>query len=581
MWKLLRNSILAAALVAGLLKVVLWYEIQQGAARLSAQLAPLAQFQYGSVSAAFSGAVVFDAVNLTFGKGASLQTWRASSVELTTPGALWLARRLLLGDDSMPERLGMTVRGLQVPPAAFEPAAAWLSPLSLVPFETLGCGVVSRFSVADYQRMGLNPGAQQQRLEYRYDAASGTLDVNAELRAPPFSTITLRSELPKFDAAALASGNWSRLRIGELGVGYVDAGYFAKRNHFCAQQGGISAAQFIDQHVAGVKAFLEARGVQPGVEIETIYRSLISEGGRASVLSLPTAAPTVAQLRAESPDAMMRRLNLTARRNDTPPVLVRLAFKAVPEASAVVAATEPAPDATPAPATRAAATAPPAPVTATPTLPTGSGAAPTVATTAAKPAASAAPTATGAPAPPKPATSPTIVATPPAPHAASSKPAMQPSVAAAAAPPAKAPAANTAPAATPTHAPSSSPAASTAAKPADPNLPAPSTPAPPPDSTLALVWKPTVERLEKAPPPPRDYDVLDYASLSSYAGRYVRLLTTAGKKVEGRIIAVDPTAVGLRIQKAGGTAELQVPRTIIFEIQLPRARTATQSGNDG
>ena len=100
----------------------------------------------------------------------------------------------------------------------------------------------------------------------------------------------------------------------------------------------------------------------------------------------------------------------------------------------------------------------------------------------------------------------------------------------------------------------------------------PSTPPPPPGSTLALVWKPTVDRLEEAPPPPRDYDVLDYNALGGHAGHYVRLLTSAGKKVEGRIVAVDGTSVSLRIQNSGGTAELQVPRSVIVEIQLPRRR---------
>jgi hypothetical protein len=104
---------------------------------------------------------------------------------------------------------------------------------------------------------------------------------------------------------------------------------------------------------------------------------------------------------------------------------------------------------------------------------------------------------------------------------------------------------------------------------------------PPPDagSTLALVWKPGEEvRLQAPPPAPRDYDVIEFSALSGYSGRFVRLLTTTGKKVEGRIIGVDNTSVSLRIQKAGGTAELQVPRTVIFEIRLPHRRDADSNG---
>ena len=140
------------------------------------------------------------------GQGAARETWRAAQVELETPGALWLIRRALIDDPALPERLGITVRGLQVPAAALGPAqeSAWISPLSLVPFETRGCGIVSRFSVADYQRMGLNPGAQQQRLDYRYDAANSAVTFSAQLDAPPFSSVTLHGELQKFDPQMLS-----------------------------------------------------------------------------------------------------------------------------------------------------------------------------------------------------------------------------------------------------------------------------------------------------------------------------------------------------------------------------------------
>jgi hypothetical protein len=125
------------------------------------------------------------------------------------------------------------------------------------------------------------------------------------------------------------------------------------------------------------------------------------------------------------------------------------------------------------------------------------------------------------------------------------------------------------------------PAAATGPKPpgADPAGGQASGPPPEAGSTLALVWKPGEEdRLQAPPPAPRDYDVIEFSALSSYSGRFVRVLTTTGKKVEGRIIGVDSTSVGLRIQKAGGTAELQIPRSVIFEIRLPHRRDADSNG---
>jgi hypothetical protein len=544
MWKLLRNLVIVAVLSVAVLKLVLWYEIQQGTSRLISRLAPSAQVQYGSVSSSLDGSVDFVGVTATVGKGAARETWRASQVTLATPGALWLVRRLLFGDETLPEHLGITLKGLQAPAATLGVGAEsfWLSPLSLVPFETLGCGVVSRFSVADYQRMGLNPGVQQQHFEYHYDNASSTLTFVAELASPPFSTINLRGELQKFDPRNVAISGWQKLHASELAVGYADGGYLAKRNRFCAQQAGIAPAQFVDQHMAAVASFLAGRGVQPGPQVEAIYRSLVAEGGRVSVLSLPPAGSSVSQLLGETADVMTRQLNLTARRNDAPPVMVRLNFSPVNDgpgpAEAVATTTEPAtaksattttavPTAS-APRAPAAATPVPPPVTLKPVPP------PPAAVAGAKSSTPALATAPAAPAPVAKAP-PTVPASPTA--ASSPKPAV-----------------------------------------ADPNTPQASAPPPPEGSTLALVWKAEVDRLQAAPPVPRDYDVIEYSALSGYSGRFVRLLTTTGKKVEGRIIGVDSTAVGLRIQKAGGTAELQIPRSVIFEIRLPHRRNTDSDG---
>jgi len=87
-----------------------------------------------------------------------------------------------------------------------------------------------------------------------------------------------------------------------------------------------------------------------------------------------------------------------------------------------------------------------------------------------------------------------------------------------------------------------------------------------------------MERLEEAPPAPRDYDVIDISALGNYSGRFIRLVTSTGKKVEGRLIGVDSTAVGVRVKHPSGMAELQVPRSVIVEIQLPHRAAPDSNG---
>lgn len=553
MWKLLRNLLLVAILLAGVLKLVLWYEVRQSAARLVSAWAPFAQVQYDSLGVNLDGTIGVGGVNVVFGKGPARSTWRASQVDIETSGAFWLLRRTLMGDESFPAHLGLTVKGLQPPAGASPFDWRWLSPLSLVPFETFGCGVVSRLSIADYQRMGLNPGAAQQHLEYRYDAAANALTFTGELSTPPFSAISLSGELQNFDARSITPQGWPKLHVAVLSAEYADSGYLVKRNHFCAQQAGANPPAFIDQHLDAIKTYLDGLGVQTTVGVETIYRNLVTNGGRMSVQSLPNPGFTLEALWSEAPDALVRQLNLTTRHNDAPPVMLRLAFKtpeAADDATVAAAATAPAPSATsvatahvtaaPAPPPIAAATKPAAVVTASPPPPP----APIVAK----------PPVASAPAPAHVATTAgAIVATPPA------KPGFTTATISAAA--------------------TTAAAATTPAKSGDTSG-LPSTPVPPEGSTLALVWKPTVDRLPEAPPPARDYDVIEAGAINNYAGRFVRVLTAGGKKVEGRVIGIGPdgTTIALRVNKPGGSAELQVQRSVIVEIRLPHQKPAASGG---
>jgi len=344
MWKLLRNLLLVAIVLAGVLKLALWYEVRQSATRLVGAWAPFAQVQYDSIGVNLDGTVGLGGVNIVFGKGPARSSWRASHVDVETSGPFWLLRRALMGDESFPAHLGVTVTGLQPPAGASPFDWRWLSPLSLVPFETFGCGVVSRLSVADYQRMGLNPGVAKQHLEYRYDAAGNALTFTGELSTPPFSTISLSGELQNFDARSLTLKDWPKLHVAVLTAEYTDGGYLAKRNHFCAQQAGANPATFVDQHLDAIKSYLDGVGVQTTSGVETIYRGLVTSGGRMSVQSLPNPGFTFETLAAEAPDALVRQLNLTTRHNDAPPVMLRLAFKApeVGDEATAAAASDPA-----------------------------------------------------------------------------------------------------------------------------------------------------------------------------------------------------------------------------------------------
>ncbi|HEX6833778.1 MAG TPA: hypothetical protein VF132_09635, partial [Rudaea sp.] len=327
MWRLLRNLVLLALLLTGGLKLLLEYAVRQEATRATAQLAPVAQLRYEGISAGLNGSIELTQVSLT-PVGHPRDAYAAERLTLATPGPFWLLKRWVAGDNRLPPTLGVDIVGPRWPAAGLPVALdGWISPASLVPFETQGCGVVSHFSLADYQRMGLNPGKPSEHLDLRYDADSGALDARAVLRAPGLSTLTLHTELQHFDPhTATTPDGLRKLHVAQFSLEYVDQDYLQRRNKFCAQQASIDPAAFVEQHVAAVIAFLQKHDIDPGTDLTKMYKSIVGGSGRVSVLSLPKAGFNAAQIANLAPDELLRQLNVTARYNDAPPVMFRLAF---------------------------------------------------------------------------------------------------------------------------------------------------------------------------------------------------------------------------------------------------------------
>jgi hypothetical protein len=541
MWKLLRNLVLAAILLAGVLKLLAWYEVGQDAQRITAALSPYAQVHYDGISAGLDGSVNLSGVNVAVKREMAQDVYHADTVALESPGVFWLLKHALLRDNSLPPRFGVSVRGLRLPAMPWLDTQ-WLNPVTLVPFETLGCGG-GAFTAADYSKMGVSAGDARQHIDYRYDADGKTLDLTLILSSPGFASLTLEAETHPFDPNALVA--LDKLRVDQLSVDYADQGYLQRRNRFCGQRTSIGPGQFAEQHVAAVQALLQQHGIQAGSELVKLYRHLVETGGQASILSLPNSNFVAGSGLTLAPEDLLRQLNVTARYQDTPPVMFRLSF-APPvdaETSAAIAETATSAAAAAAIANVAGAALTPAAVTAKPPTP---------------------PIATAA-----------TASSPPAPVARAFADKSE-VIASAAAKPAP-----------------TTPAASSAGHAREPNLgldefdraearlppPAkaislrttpdflPSAPPPPAGSTLALVWKPTIERLA-TPPVYHDYDVIEFARLREQQGRRVRLITQGGKKVEGYVIAADDLGVELRINGVGGDAQFVVPKTRIQEVQL-------------
>lgn len=538
MWKLLRNLTLAALFVAGALKLLAGYAVNQDAQRVVDLLAPYAQVKYDGVSAGLNGDVTLSGVSVTPRSGH--RVYRADRVALDTPGLFWMLKHALLHENMLPPHFGIDADGVSLPPENWL-NPQWLNPGNFVPFLSAGCA--TNLGATDFRAMGIEPQATHQRLQYTWDASQHSLDVKLTLDAPGFATVGLEVQASRFEPEKFGSSAfWNTLHLEQMSASYADLGFFARRNRYCAERAKLAPAQFVERHIAAVQALLSQAHIQPGDELLRLYENLVRTGGHASVLSLPSSGFNNAQWRNDTPDVLLRQLNVTARYQDKPPIMFRLAFAPPPEVEVPLM-----PEMQDAATTSgAAATRPPATVPVAKPVPV---------------AVSPVPISAAAVVPPpaiKEVQAPLVViANPPRPEAMKipateldfldraeaklvlpHKPLPRPEpVPAAAAPPVVTSGASAA--------------------------------APPPNSTLALIWKPgVVEPLPEEAPEKLDYDVVEFSRLAELSGRHVRLMTQGRKSIEGFVVSADANNVMLRVKRGGGDAQFVLPKSRVDQVQL-------------
>lgn len=541
MWKLLRNLVLAAIFVAGALKLLAWYAVRQDAQRVIAGLATYGQLQYAGVSAGLNGSVTLDGVSVT--SAATHKTYRAQRVTLITPGLHWLLRRALFHENNLPQQFGIIVDGPELPADA-----AWLNrkifdPQVFAPFPAVGCGSKD-FTAADWRKMGFDPDSSRARVDYHYNDDTHTLNVALTLTAANLTRFEIAGEISRFDPVQLNIPGWlTKLRLKQASAQYTDLGFQQARNRFCARRESISESQFIDRHIAAARALLVDDGVTPNDSLIQLYRTLVSDGGQVNVLSLPSKDFIPGSWRVLGANEVWRQLDVTARYQDSPPIMFGLNFATAPVAVATTspelapASTDETPSASVSAAPKVVPTSPsPSTRIAQPSLPSSTAPVPKAAALTATPSNIAAAA----------LRDPIVPA--PKPAAGSLGLGGLDRAEAKLAPLTVAP---------------------TVVKPAEvPASVMPSSPPPPPNSTMALVWKPVIDELPESAPPARDYTVIDIGRLAREEGRRVRLITNGNVKVEGYVIGIDESGVQLRVDRGGGAAQFTIPRSRIEQVQL-------------
>lgn len=560
MWKLLRNLLLSALVLGIGLKLALWTAAQQQARWVADTVAEWGVLTWSSASGDFDGTVRIVGVSFRPKPTLALAAFDASSVTLHAPSLPWLLKRAITRDAGVPEQLGIGVENLSLPALkslAGSGEPPWFGTQSLVPFETFACGASQTMSAGDYQSMRLQPALPRLLLNYRHDHGAETLQFDLAVYNAPFSTFTAKAELQHFSPRLLSDkAAQEALRIGSAELDYQDeGGYLDRRNKFCAKQTGMDVDGFVQRHLDLVQERLKQQHMVPAEGVVELYRQVLLQGGAFKLLSLPRGDIAPAQYDTYDPEEVMRWLNLTARHNNAPPVLFKVFFLAEPvQALAGIdralvhdPLAEPEPD----------------------TVVVRPEENPVLATTRPEPAKTEpAPS----PEPAKPAATAEASVSVSASTAVTPLPARpQPLAAQPEQPPRTVAVEPSAPARPPTEAPAAAYRTSPL-RTDDPRISGrPSVPPPPPGSTAALVWQgPRIDRLPEASAAPRTrgFSVVAFAGLGAQVGSRVSLITSGGKEIEGKIIAVSGEGVTVQMNRDGGQARLFVERQRILEIRL-------------
>ncbi len=512
----LRNTLLALVFALGALVLALEIAARAEARRLVTALSPVASLDYRSAGIDWSGRLRLVAPRVTFHQGPWRGTASARSAYLRAGSVFWTLAQSLRGGDKLPAQGIVEMHGLVVSPVAdYVVIGEWLQPPGMVLFELDGCEG-GALSPADRQRMPAALTERVDRIDYRIDETAQRLELAFAFEQPAIATLRGSAAFSGFNPARWSDARArAGLRLRHAELAYEDPGYLGLRNAFCARRNGVSTAQFIERHVMSVDNRLADLGITPSESLRRMYRDFVGKGGTLTLTMLPDADWEPAAFAGYSRADLLRLLNITARHNDTPPVMLQLAF-AEPVPAMDGPASE-APDAPVQEATARSATA------------TGDGM----------------------------TTRPEVATVEPVPAPITPAAAAVGRV-------------NTSVPSTPTQASTHVPAE--VVDESDAVAPVASAAPPPKDSTLALVWKPgVVERLAPREAPARDYDVVAVTALAAHAGRRVRLLTQGGKRVDGELRRVEDAHAIVQVRLASGSAEIRVALANVLEARLVHA----------
>lgn len=300
-------------------KGYLWYSIKSDVDDFRALVAPLVEVDYRQIDVSWtSPAGPIGVRGITINPVAVSDQIEVGSA-LVRPESLRELYELAkaLRENRPPDRLHVTFDRIILDLEG--PLGEWLNTTSASDdwgsLDAAGCAR-TRFSAADLIAMGYQRLSNDMALRYRKDSRAGGFLISGSIRTEDMVAVKFEATLPETEFPLADPRLMGGIpKLGTLWLSIRDLGYSDNRNQFCATSVGLDKNEFITNHVAAVRAKLQASGFEPSEELVTAYRSFVADSGEFKLSLDPYDPIGVEEISTLSANTLADRLGISVSYN--------------------------------------------------------------------------------------------------------------------------------------------------------------------------------------------------------------------------------------------------------------------------
>lgn len=280
---------------------------------------------YSDVSINLNGEILLSNIDLFV--PATQLSIDISSVKVST-GGFWntLSLEKELQEGRLPETLMLDVGGfsMDIDNSMMDALDAVYQPDNFAQITALGCGRLASIGPQEWFDMGIRNLTFDLKLGYVYDIATDEWVNQFEMYVDGVSHLIMNqtylglSRVMDDYRSVMAGFDPTSVSAVDLTVEFIDLGYNAKRQDFCAQKAGMEKQAWLELHRSMVSEALNAIEFDSNFNAIKLYDDVSSERSRMSVSLRPLPGFSMADLEFYDVSQMIELLDLDVRVNNEP-----------------------------------------------------------------------------------------------------------------------------------------------------------------------------------------------------------------------------------------------------------------------